>query len=351
MRIGSLFSGIGGLELGLEWAGLGHVAWQVESDPYCRAVLGRHWPEADRSVTDVRTLTREREIAIMAGRLKKLTEAQQEWHKHNRAIPRKEMEVEVDEQLLLCGGFPIGHARTSPPPASSAASAKGRAPGSGSSFDASSSSSAPEPSSSRTSRPARVYGSRSSWPTFPSAAIDAVLSLCRQATSELPTSESACSSRPWPTPTASNAQHAVTEAQARANARLWPTPTSTDAKQSGATSAHWDRNTSATRHEGRTLTDAVVREPARGKRWPTPCATLSHSQNNGSPRDGRREYATKGTLTLVGGAAQGGYLNPRWDELLMGFPPGWCSIPMPEQLLLGGPHGTESPSDPTSRRG
>lgn len=30
-----------------------------------------------------------------------------EWHKHNRAIPRKEVEVEVDEQLLLCGGFPI----------------------------------------------------------------------------------------------------------------------------------------------------------------------------------------------------------------------------------------------------
>lgn len=56
-RIGSLFSGIGGLELGLERAGVGRVVWQVESDPYCRDVLAQHWPRVKR-YDDVRTVGR-----------------------------------------------------------------------------------------------------------------------------------------------------------------------------------------------------------------------------------------------------------------------------------------------------
>jgi DNA (cytosine-5)-methyltransferase 1 len=44
LTVGSLFSGIGGLDLGLERAGF-KVIWQSEIDPYCNKVLKKHWPE------------------------------------------------------------------------------------------------------------------------------------------------------------------------------------------------------------------------------------------------------------------------------------------------------------------
>lgn len=83
MTIGSLFSGIGGLELGLEAAGLGPVVWQVEIDDYCRMVLAKHWPNAQRFV-DVREVH---------GR-------------HNSAVPRKEVIAELAQVDTICGGFP-----------------------------------------------------------------------------------------------------------------------------------------------------------------------------------------------------------------------------------------------------
>lgn len=45
-KVGSLFSGIGGIELGLERAGGFRPVWFVEFNPYCQQVLKKHYPES-----------------------------------------------------------------------------------------------------------------------------------------------------------------------------------------------------------------------------------------------------------------------------------------------------------------
>ncbi len=52
MRVGSLFAGIGGFDLGLERAGM-EIVWRVEIDPYCNKILAKHWPNV-RKYGDIR---------------------------------------------------------------------------------------------------------------------------------------------------------------------------------------------------------------------------------------------------------------------------------------------------------
>jgi DNA (cytosine-5)-methyltransferase 1 len=54
LTFGSLFSGIGGFELGFENAGM-HCLWQCEIDKACLEVLEKHWPDT-RRYEDVRTI-------------------------------------------------------------------------------------------------------------------------------------------------------------------------------------------------------------------------------------------------------------------------------------------------------
>lgn len=57
LRVASFFSGIGGLELGLERAGC-VVTFQCEAKPFCLQILERHWPEIPRS-KDIRSVKHE----------------------------------------------------------------------------------------------------------------------------------------------------------------------------------------------------------------------------------------------------------------------------------------------------
>ena len=70
LTVGSLFSGIGGLDLGLERAGM-RVIWNCEIDPYAVRVLKKHWPDVPN-----------------IGNIKEVN-----WN----AIPRPD---------VLCGGYP-----------------------------------------------------------------------------------------------------------------------------------------------------------------------------------------------------------------------------------------------------
>jgi len=54
LTVGSLFAGIGGIDLGLEMTGGFETVWQVEKDEYATQVLEKHWPGV-RRWGDVRT--------------------------------------------------------------------------------------------------------------------------------------------------------------------------------------------------------------------------------------------------------------------------------------------------------
>jgi len=67
LTVGSLFSGIGGFDLGLEAAGL-RVLWQSEIEPYCNKVLAARWPHVPNH-GDIRQIdwsTVER-VAVLCG--------------------------------------------------------------------------------------------------------------------------------------------------------------------------------------------------------------------------------------------------------------------------------------------
>ena len=69
--VGSCFAGIGGFELGLEWAfdahGIDHkVKWQIEQNTFCQRILKKHWPDSV-IYDDIKTTKEIEPVHIMIG--------------------------------------------------------------------------------------------------------------------------------------------------------------------------------------------------------------------------------------------------------------------------------------------
>lgn len=65
MNVGSLFSGIGGFDLGLERAGF-TIQWQSELDAFASAVLKKHWPHVP-NFGDVRRISNPPAVDVLCG--------------------------------------------------------------------------------------------------------------------------------------------------------------------------------------------------------------------------------------------------------------------------------------------
>ena len=113
LRAVSLFSGIGGFEVGFDRAGIQTVL-QVENDPWCLSVLERHWPDV-RRVHDVRQV----DAAVLRGGCRAWRVLDARWF----GVPQRRRRVFVvgclgDAQraaavLAVCEGCG-GHPPTSP---------------------------------------------------------------------------------------------------------------------------------------------------------------------------------------------------------------------------------------------
>ena len=66
ISIGSCFSGIGGIEKGLEDTGGFKTKWQIEIDEYATKVLEKHWPNVKR-YRDIRDVVRPERVDIITG--------------------------------------------------------------------------------------------------------------------------------------------------------------------------------------------------------------------------------------------------------------------------------------------
>jgi DNA (cytosine-5)-methyltransferase 1 len=116
LTVGGLFSGIGGIELGLERAGM-QILWHAESDPFCQHVLAERWPGVP-CFPDVRDLVADThgipaQPDRTAGRVAATTRGDEGTRQERQRVRHPAdgggetgLPVRVPYVDVLCGGFP-----------------------------------------------------------------------------------------------------------------------------------------------------------------------------------------------------------------------------------------------------
>jgi DNA (cytosine-5)-methyltransferase 1 len=301
MRIGSLFSGIGGLDIATERAFGGRVVWHCEIERHPQRVLRRRWPDAELHA-DVRGANGAtvRPIDVLTGGFpcQDLSVAGKRagldgnrsglYHEMMRVVGELQPQYVVFENVP-----PLLKYRH------------------------------------RVDNDLRELGYGAIWQTMAAEDVGAphrrlrvwVLAVRGLARWELLPRPSAQGDlfAPWVDaevadglwPTATTHDHATMYAQGGeplGHAARWPTPT--------VKGDHNRKGASATSGDGL----------ATAAKWPTPAAadgTGSRRPPAGTSPTGRRPDGSKATVGLQTAASGDGVLNPAWVELLMGYPVGW----------------------------
>jgi len=308
MKIGSLFSGIGGLDLACEDAFNGRTVWQVERDPYCQQVLSARWPDAQRfdDVTQV--------------------------------------SADVLEPVdVLCGGFPCQDLSI----AGKRAGLDGARSGLYSEMTRLVSELRPRfvvfenvPAlmkyRERVHDDLAALGYGSMWQMCQASDVGAphrrrrvfVLAIrdasgcivlprpLAQSDLFAPAWAHDAADEPWPTPTVCGNDNrkgaSATSGDGLGTAAGWPTPCASDGQ--GSRSVPQGTSPTGKRPNG---TKAMISLQAAA-RWPTPCARDYKSGTGCTEATQDKRNGTPQLPEVVGGC-----LNPAWVELLMGLPVGW----------------------------
>jgi DNA (cytosine-5)-methyltransferase 1 len=351
MRIGSLFSGIGGLDLAAEAAFSARTIWHCEIDPHAREVLRARWPDAVLH-DDVRTLTADtaepidvltggfpcQDLSVAGKRagldgarsglygemLRIAEQLQPEWVVFENVPPLLKYRTRVEQDLRRIGYGSIWQvceaADVGAPHRRQRVFVVARRGMCAHVM-------LPRPSAQRDLfAPAFVGSERNDQPwATPTAAQfggTAEMHIARKIRAgmtpvvtdlRLQAMAHDTSAR-WPTPTVCGNDNrkgaSATSGDGLATAAKWPTPAAAD----GAGSRRPPTGTSPTgrRPDGSKATVGLQTAAS----WPTP--TRQDGSNNGGPSQHQRN-----TLPLNAAVGTAGVLNPGWVELLMGLPPGW----------------------------